>query len=218
MNKCIGLLSLLLLAGCQATNPLRLNADPVSPWWELGFTSPSHMQAYVEYSSVLDVNGMIYHNTGVANLITRSVMLDKEVARGWNNTGFGSTAVEGAGLPLLVYVRWQSIVETQTYRAWIKIPEEARQILKNAPGSICVKAPKVRALFSSSLFIGVAPKGKVKVWVLDECFQTVEVTTAQGEIEPLGPFLGRGGGRYIYDLSESSKRYIERWGIPYGSW
>ncbi|WP_178118313.1 hypothetical protein [Pseudomonas sp. SJZ080] len=47
--------------------------------------------------------------------------------------------------------------------------------------------------------------------------KSVKVARAQAEIEPLGPHLGKSGGHY-YPLSEASKRYIEKYGIPYGSW
>lgn len=38
------------------------------------------------------------------------------------------------------------------------------------------------------------------------------------KVEPLGPDQGNNEGRYAYKVSEKAKRYIERFGIPYGSW
>ncbi len=34
----------------------------------------------------------------------------------------------------------------------------------------------------------------------------------------LGPSQGKNQGRYAYPVSEKSKRYIEKFGIPYESW
>jgi len=45
----------------------------------------------------------------------------------------------------------------------------------------------------------------------------VKVARGQAEIEPKGPALGLSGGSYI-PQSEASKRYVEQYGIPYGSW
>jgi hypothetical protein len=58
----------------------------------------------------------------------------------------------------------------------------------------------------------------VQVWVRNECSEQVTVPRAQAEIEPLGPDQGNSEGRYAYKVSEFSKRYIEKYGIPYGSW
>ncbi|MNW22394.1 hypothetical protein D3C71_2238420 [compost metagenome] len=58
----------------------------------------------------------------------------------------------------------------------------------------------------------------VQVWVRDSCHDAIKVARAQAEIEPLGPSQGKNEGRYAYTLDEKVQRYIERYGIPYGSW
>jgi hypothetical protein len=65
----------------------------------------------------------------------------------------------------------------------------------------------------ASVRFGLAPGGVVQVWVLDECLRPVKVARGQAEIEPLGPYLGKSGGRH-YPQSEVSKRYVEKYGIP----
>ncbi|MDH4553958.1 DUF2931 family protein, partial [Pseudomonas sp. BN417] len=64
----------------------------------------------------------------------------------------------------------------------------------------------------------LAPGGTIQVWVHNRCYKSVKVARAQAEIEPLGPSQGQTAGEYAYDPSEKAKRYIERFGIPYGSW
>lgn len=58
----------------------------------------------------------------------------------------------------------------------------------------------------------------MQAWVRDECHRPIKVARAQAEIEPLGPSMGQNEGRYAYKISDKAKRYIERFGIPYGSW
>ena len=52
----------------------------------------------------------------------------------------------------------------------------------------------------------------------DNCYNYVLVDQGQAQVEPLGPDQGQNQGRYAYPVDENSKRYVERWGIPYGSW
>jgi hypothetical protein len=70
----------------------------------------------------------------------------------------------------------------------------------------------------ASLYVGLAPGGVLQVWVEDSCYKAIAVARAQAEIEPLGPSQGKNQGRYAYPVSEKAKRYIEKFGIPYGSW
>ena len=70
----------------------------------------------------------------------------------------------------------------------------------------------------ASVYLGLAPGGVVQVWVRDSCHHPVKVARALAEIEPLGPSQGKNEGRYAYPVNEKSKRYIEKFGIPYGSW
>lgn len=124
--------------------------------------------------------------------------------------------VTGAALPKRIFVRWQSVVEPQTYKVWVDIPEEARQIMHTSISQPCPQTRRSR--YGASLVLGLAPGGAVQVWVRNNCTRPVKVARAQADIEPLGPSQGKSEGRYAYRISEQTQRYIERYGIPYGSW
>ncbi|WMJ02309.1 DUF2931 family protein [Pseudomonas chlororaphis subsp. aurantiaca] len=217
MRLFVALLGTLLLSGCQATDPLSGKDDPKAPWWQLGFTQPYYMKVWVEDTSVEDINSQIFKHTGRGSAADGDPGLKKEWARGWDGVGGDGWSVVGADLPKRIYVRWQSVVEPQAYRAWIDIPEEARQIMRRATDRRCPQTPKQTASYMASANLGLAPGGIVQVWVRDECRHPVKVARVQAEIEPLGPHLGKSNGHY-YPQSENSKRYIEKYGIPYGSW
>ncbi|AZD72909.1 DUF2931 family protein [Pseudomonas chlororaphis] len=219
MRVFIALLGALLLTGCQASDPLSGKNDPKDPWWQLGFIEPFYMKVWVEDSAVEDINGQLFPHTGGGSAAGGDLGYDKEWARGWGDTVGGSGwSVVGANLPKRIYVRWQSIVEQQTYRAWVSIPEEARKIMVTSTNRRCPETPHQTARYMASVYIGLAPGGIVQVWVRDECRNTIKVARAQAEVEPLGPSQGKTNGRYAYQISEGSKRYIEKYGIPYGSW
>ncbi|WP_097303713.1 DUF2931 family protein [Pseudomonas chlororaphis] len=217
MRIFIALLGTLLLTGCLANDPLSAKNDPKSPWWELGFTEPYYMKVWVEDSTVEDINGKQFHRTGGTAAGGRPGY-EKEWARGWDGVGIDGKSVVGADLPKRIFVRWQSVVEPQTYRVWIDIPEEARQIMRKTTARRCPETPKQTASYMALVNLGLAPGGIVQVWVRDECHHPIKVTRVQAEVEPLGPSQGKTNGRYAYQISEESKRYIEKYGIPYGSW
>ncbi|MFC5694684.1 DUF2931 family protein [Pseudomonas sp. GCM10022186] len=217
MRHFLLLLGLLLVTGCQAMDPLSGANDPHNPWWSLGFAQPNYMKVWIEDSAVIDIRGRLFRHTGRGTAIGTEPEDGTEAARGWHGAGPAGVAVVGADLPQRIYVRWQSIVEPQTYRAWVDIPEEARQIMRDSVAWRCPQKPQLPSRYRATLYLGLAPGGIIQVWVRNRCYQSVKVARAQAEVEPLGPHLGKSGGHY-YPQSEASKRYVERFGIPYGSW
>ncbi|EJZ58884.1 hypothetical protein I1A_003215 [Pseudomonas fluorescens R124] len=218
MKQLITILCVLLLIGCQATDPLSAKNDPKSEWWELAFIEPDYMEVWVENSSVHDVNNRIFYKTGGGTAAGGEPEDGTESARGWSIVDGSGKRVVGAGLPVRIYVRWQSIVEKKTWQAWVDIPEEARQLMVASVNQRCPRTPDRQARFMASVYLGLAPGGVVQVWVRDSCHHPVKVARAQAEIEPLGPSQGKNEGRYAYPVSEKAKRYIDKYGIPYGSW
>jgi hypothetical protein len=218
MKRFLILLCALWVTGCQPIDPLSAKNDPKSPWWELGFTEPRYMKVWVEDTSVEDIKGRTFLHTGGGSASGGQPEDGTDSARGWDGVGASARPVVGADLPKRIFVRWQSIVEPQTYRAWIDIPEEARQLMMASVSQRCEKTPDQTATYISSVYLGLAPGGVVQVWVRDSCHHPIEVAKAKAEVEPLGPSQGKTDGRYAYPISEKSKRYIAKFGIPYGSW
>jgi hypothetical protein len=217
MKQLMILLCALSVSGCQ-TDPLSAKNDPKSPWWELGFAEPYYMKVWVEDTAVEDIKGKTFLHTGGGSASGGQPEDGTESARGWHGVGSNGKAVVGADLPKRIYVRWQSIVEPQTYSVWLEIPEDARQLMYSSVNRRCATALEQEARSISSLYLGLAPGGVVQVWVRNSCHHPVKVARAQAEIEPLGPSLGKNQGRYAYPVSEKSKRYIDKYGIPFGSW
>ncbi|MHC8406991.1 DUF2931 family protein [Pseudomonas sp. TMB3-21] len=219
MRFMVILLIALLVSGCQAAQSLFGEADPKNPWWSLSFNEPFYMKTWVEDSAVEDIDGKIFNRTGGGRASGGEPEDGTEAARGWGRHISGSVrGVVGAGLPKRIYVRWQSIVEPQTYHAWVVIPAEARQIMHDSTYQRCPSRPQDSANYRAAVYVGLAPGGVVQIWVEDQCFNKIKVARAQAVVEPLGPSQGKTEGRYAYPVSEKAKRYIEKYGIPYGSW
>ncbi|HTV86375.1 MAG TPA: DUF2931 family protein [Dyella sp.] len=177
--------------------------------WSMGVLAPGYMEAWVEDLEVRDDRGRwVQMPQGMAGDMGQTV--------GWDpKGGVAGQTLYSAGAPMEVYVRWQSLAEAQTYRWHFTISESLRQALvKQEPVVFLGKAGNS---CRSNITIGVAPGGRTIVWNSGFGFETAVVMYGQGEVEPLGPWQGK-GKEYAYPLSDKAKQYVQEHGIPYGSW
>ncbi|MBU8977318.1 DUF2931 family protein [Lysobacter sp. MMG2] len=204
----IALLMSATLGGC-VSSASRLPPRPALPYdaWHLGVMVPAYMEAWVETVDVVDTRGLRFLGayTGLP--------VQGRTTRGWSGGNYGRKVV-GADLPQTLYVRWQSLVEPQTYRAELVIPASAREQMRQRHRVDC-KVPE--AGYHDSVLVGVAPAGAIRVWLIGPCLKDLEILRAQAEVEPLGPYSGQSSGKYR-PLSEQAKQYIQKNGIPYDSW
>jgi hypothetical protein len=184
--------------------------------WALGFMAPPYMEVWVEDANVHDVRDRLYGNLAPG---TAAIGYGGDPS-GWTDRpgpGKGRN-VTGADLPKRIYVRWQSLVEPQTYEVVLDIPEEVRRLM-------LTKAPSVRDPSRSSyrdrIVVGLAPGGAVKVWVSGTLGLAVEAMCAQATVVTVGPSQGKTGGAYAYPLDKlepATQQYLKRSSIPYDSW
>ena len=174
------------------------------------------MEVWLETADVEDVRGHVFYGVMAG---TVAISYSGE-AGGWGQqvTMGAGRDVTGVALPKRIYVRWQSLVEPQTYGAVLTIPESVRQLmLSKAPS---VRAP-IRYDYRRILTIALAPGGWVKAWVTSAASEPVEVLCQKAAVEPKGPFLGNNQGRYAYafdKLEPATQQYIKTQAIPYDSW
>ncbi|WP_069864716.1 DUF2931 family protein [Pseudomonas citronellolis] len=211
----LALLGLVLgLAGC-AGGAHRLPYDS----WRLGFGTPNYMEVWIETADAVDVRDRVFYRamSGIAS--TQSPKSLKGDPRGWpDRPGAGKgKQVLGADLPRLIYVRWQSLVEPQTYEAYIVIPEATRSAMVKPETGYCPARGIWREDYRDMLTVGLAPGGIAKVWLMGACLSAIDVARVQGTVVKKGPYGGKSGGQHR-PLSATSKAYIEKYGIPYGSW
>ncbi|MCQ4287411.1 DUF2931 family protein [Pseudomonas stutzeri] len=204
-------LFLLLLGGCAGAerNPGSLPYK----YWRLGFLAPDHMEVWVETADVEDIHGNIFYRVGEGTVSVHLPTDGTGNAVGWRKTWGKGRHVNDADLPRRIYVRWQSLAEPQTYRVILEIPERARQLMSERLDPPCPASE-----YREALALGLAPGGVVRVWAMSTCGGPIEVLRAQAEIEPKGPSQGKTDGHYALPLEPESRAYIEKHGIPYGSW
>ncbi|MDI3353504.1 DUF2931 family protein [Pseudomonas sp. UYIF39] len=211
-----------LLGGCASYGSRSLPYDA----WSLNFFAPDYMEVWIETADVVDINAHVFRgagrgipSTGYPRGLSKGIPAHfKGDAKGWfKDPGGKGRYVTGADLPRLVYVRWQSMAEPQTYEAYIEIPQSARNTMLKGETAYCGAVGKWKTDYRKFLTIDLAPGGVAKVWLGGACLQSTEVTRVQGTISPKGPYGGTSNGKHR-PLSEESKAYIDKFGIPYGSW
>ena len=204
-----------LLTGCTST---KSQSMPYRSWY-LGFSAPAYMEVWIETADVIDIQGQVYRRamSGVAALLTPPN--NSGDPRGWpQRAGMGGGKyVTGADLPKKIYVRWQSLVEPQTYKMVIDIPESTREIMRKGETVFCTAGGKGTTSYREGISIRLVPGGIAKVWVTGPCLNPIEVTTVKAEIDLRGPYEGKSGGKHR-PLSAVSKTYVEKFGVPYDSW
>lgn len=210
------LITVLCIAGCQSN----ASSKPKMPYeaWYLGFIAPNYMEVWLEQVNIGDNSGRIFPNAmgGVVSYGKPENLAIR--AEGWPErigSGKGRT-LTGLDLPYVVSLRWQSMVEPQTYHALFTIPDWAREKMVERLPAECPVSGRTSD-YRKDLTIGLAPGGVVKVWIMGPCLDPIEVLTLQAEIEPKGPYGGKSNGKYR-PLSPVVKRYVDKYGVPYGSW
>ncbi|GAB2801902.1 DUF2931 family protein [Dyella kyungheensis] len=204
------LLVFLGLSACGDSRTDRISGP--CPHWAITTVSPRHMEAWIETLYVKDSHGSWLH-------IPQGVVGELPDTVGWSGLHYGGGGPQflDAGAPMEIYVRWQSLVEPQTYNWRFTVPESMRQmLLKRELGKVWYK-PRPEMACRSDITVGVAPGGHAILWVDGQGLASVEITRGQATVEPLGPGQGWGKG-YAYPPSEDAKKYVEEHGIPYESW
>jgi hypothetical protein len=131
--------------------------------------------------------------------------------------GGGGKYVKRAALPKQIYVRWQSFVESQIYHTRIDIPQPVRDIMLKGEKTFCRADGKWITGYRKAIVIGLAPGGIAKGWVTGPCLEPIEFGRVQANVYPTGPNDGLSNGKFGPPSAES-RAYIEKFGIPYGSW
>ena len=213
---------LALLAGCAnqaAHDPLRPPPELPYRTWEIGLLAPNYMEVWVESVDVLDQRGMGYYRVhgGVSSI--QNPPDNRGDPKGWPaRPGAGKTRpMTGIDLPEIVFVRWQSLAEPQTYRVRIDIPETIRQEMITSYPAFCHFDKQHIQDYRAVVTIGLAPGGIARAWLSGDCLEPLEIGRFVGSIHPKGPYDGTSGGQHR-PLSSAAKAYVDTHDIPFGSW
>ncbi|MBE1162242.1 DUF2931 family protein [Dyella acidiphila] len=184
--------------------------------WRLGFLAPPNMEVWTEEAIVEDIHDRRFYGYESG---TVSMGYNPNAATWPRYVGWGAGRyVTGAALPKRIYVRWQSLVEPQTYSVTLEIPEFARQqMLLQAPALIGVAGLAHDPEYYNAVAIGLAPGGIVRVWITGPGLEAIPMMCVKAQVEPKGPYGGQSNGKYR-PLTAKPQAYLQAHPIPYGTW
>lgn len=202
---------LLSLAACASESKVPPLPKLPYPAWYVGLAAPKHMEVWVESVDVLDQRGLAFFRVhgGVASYTGK--------AEGWHQGGGKSKPINNVDLPEQIFLRWQSLVEPQAYRARIQIPQWVRDEMVRPERVYCRGSKEWIDDYRFAITLGMAPGGIVKVWVGGPCLGFREVGRYEAKVEPLGP---NQDGKWLFYRAPNpaAQTWIDQHGIPYGSW
>ena len=223
LNKCIfTLLLLALLTGCHAEGLRSASADRTElgykklPYeeWKFLFIYPKALPAVATLALMVDAAG--YATT--YNYIDATRPSSVSVGR-WNDH-LGVTQAyynKGKALPLMLRFCWDSVIDKKSYETLVMFrPGTWQQMTTQYMDSY-----RNEKYYRSTMIIGLAPGGKVSVWLGDRRNRVVpqsdaKITTLSGE--QLEICKGVTASDFSYGYDQDIKDFIKGKTYPYGSW
>ena len=187
--------------------------------WHIGLAAPNYMEAWIESVDVADRRGLAYIRVHGGVPAMQSPADNAGDPRGWpEEPGSGKTkSVTNIDLPEIIFVRWQSLVEPQTYDVRIDLPQWVRDEMVVPHEAHCWWEDTTRTEYRRTITISMAPRGVAKVWLHAPCLEAMDIGRFVGEIHEEGPYDGTSGGKHR-PLSPVAKEWVETHDIPYDSW
>lgn len=214
------LLGLVLSLSACARDPLN-PPPPKLPYdrWHIGMLAPNYMEAWVESVDVLDQRGLAYYNVHGGVTSIQNPPDNAGDPRGWpSRPGSGKIMpITNVDLPEIVFVRWQSLVEPQTYRVRINIPAWVREEMVKPREAYCAWRGTEDIKYRDAITLGLAPGGIAKAWLTGGCLEPIEIGRFVGSVHPEGPYDGTSNGKHR-PLSPEAEAYVKTHEIPYDSW
>ncbi|MEH6563803.1 MAG: DUF2931 family protein [Halopseudomonas sp.] len=213
---------MLALTACSGASKSQRPAAPELPYrtWEIGLLAPNYMEVWVESVDVLDQRGFAYERVHGGTSSIQNPPGNKGNPLGWPaRPRVGATRpMTGIDLPQYIFVRWQSLVEPQTYNVRVDIPEWARKEMVTQHSAYCRFDGKYIQDYRKVVTIGLAPGGVAKAWLQGDCSEHMDIGRFEAVVEPKGPYGGTSGGEYYRPPSERAQHYLDTHDIPFDSW
>jgi hypothetical protein len=214
------LLLILVLAPLIGCSHRQQQPDLPYRAWHIGLLAPNYMEAWIETVDVVDQRGLVFQRVHGGLPAMQSPPNHKGNPKGWpKRPGSGAGKdLPGIDLPEIIFIRWQSLAEPQTYNVRINIPAWVREEMLKPQRGYCYLTGKLTdGKYRLNIIVGLAPGGIAKTWLSGPCLDPIEISREEGAIAKAGPYEGKSNGEY-YFLSDEAKNYIKTYGIPYGSW
>ncbi|WP_413527889.1 DUF2931 family protein [Rahnella inusitata] len=218
------LILLLSLTACHKTPPQHGRSAPAveGDWtlpygkWEFAFLTPEALPATVTHVRIVDTAG--YLNSFNTLDGTHS---DPNIVGTWSDKSRSGSVYfnKVSHPPQYMIFCWDSIIDMKTYETSLFFPPEVWQKMKT-PASY--KARSGNTVWYKTMLFGLAPEGKVRVWLQDVGnhpnypVPVTDLKTVSGEELTVCRGITKSDFSYGYD--QDIKDFIKGKTYPYGSW
>ncbi|TDS92948.1 DUF2931 family protein [Erwinia rhapontici] len=217
IKRIAGLLSLLTLTACQGADQANKTAQNTEPTeWKFNFFTPKALPALVTFVVVQDAAGTVYQ----FNTLNSTPDMD-DVIDEWNDSsrapGGHWNHVEKP--PKHIIFCWDSVIDKKVYETHLTFPWD---IVDKMRKPSVHKDYLGKAAYYDSVQMGLAPEGKVAVWVNGIGFEhNYRITpsvlkTLSGDKLDICKGITKSDFSYGYD--EDIKDFIKGKKYPYGNW
>ncbi|EPN3558792.1 DUF2931 family protein [Cronobacter sakazakii] len=215
MKLSITLLSALLLTACNSVSSADEQGEIKAPFdeWYFTFTTPRALPAQVTLVKMLDINGYAR--------VFRTIDQPQGSSVGsWDQyAGMGPYPFNKAPSPPTIMIFcWDSIIDKKVYETTLLFaPETWQKMLSTEKSNY---SPKEIYCFQY-MVIGLAPEGKVRVWLNNNGHPNLEQTKTEIKTlsgKDLNMCKGQTNFPNGYEYSDGMKKFISDKIYPYGNW
>jgi len=209
------LLSLLLLAGCNSSKAQEKHSSIKAPWdeWYFTFSTPKALPAQVTLVKLLDTEGYGYVFQTIDQPQGKSVgTWSQYIGKGY------SPFNKAKSPPKMIKFCWDSIIDKKVYETTLFFSRDTQHKMMSSEPDW--SNPKETYYFRY-MVIGLAPEGKVRVWLQNNgnpnfLLTSTQITTVSGK--DLDMCAGVTNSDFSYGYDDDIKEFIKDKKYPYGSW
>ncbi|ECJ2555968.1 DUF2931 family protein [Salmonella enterica subsp. salamae] len=220
MTRNFRLLLLGGLLGLSVTATSKELTSLLAPYdeWYFNFLYPHALPAKVTYVELLDTDGILYRYRMLGSTNASSASVGK-----WNEEvmGIHSDFNKAKNPPQAMHFCWDSIIDKKVYETWITFGYPVWEMMLTpypSPWDASVQE------YHCYLVIGLAPEGKVRVWLVNNGKPNTRLTedkdilveTVSGEKLAMCKGVTRFSRGYKY--IKETEDFIKDKKYPYGNW
>ena len=231
MKKCLLSVVALFISGFTlAANNTEKSTELsslVAPYdeWYFDFVYPKALPAVVTYAELLDTDGVFYR----FRTLDGTKPSKSSIGKWGDKLGFGLTAFNKAkNPPQFIHFCWDSVIDKKVYETRITFSSDVWKLMLtpyfnpyNEAESAYHNGAKGEQRYHQFMVIGLAPEGKVRVWLQNSRKPNIELTdilveTVSGNKLEMCKNITSHPDGYIYYVE--TPEFIKGKKYPYGKW